>query len=452
MINPSRPLLKQSQNSSSSLPKKGPSPVASVHRSSVNLISDRYSNSTSELSLSEKLQSTSSIRDQVLKRPISLIILSKYFTDLCLNISSRGFIDQSLLKKVDTMKEVLKDCLAAIPDMKLEAYVLMSSSLKEIQSIRDSKDSKAPDSLSSLTSKLGNIALMIEENRLRNRIERSPVANNEEELVSDEPEDMGKELEVRVSRVTARVLNIWKKIICPQKEAEIICYCFLLFYNEIDRNIKVPPEINSNFDKPTDVMRHYLSNPGYVVTILRHTKDYIDKELISVPVIRRIFGFLEKVTIERVRQTDKTLTGFVLYELIFYAAMYYSFYYKKKYGLDLFDKKVNWKKVKSQKNYERLNSEKSLQEAEADTLDDVLAEETKRPATTDKSKRSSSQQVVRAARGASPEKLRKNELFVLKEKLKNKKQKGDKGKGANKSKVKSKNTNKNLNKDRSLSP
>ena len=452
MINSSKSSSKLNLSSSTSLPKKGPSPLASVHRSSINLTSERNSTQTTELSLSEKLQSTSSIRDQILKRPISLIILSKYFTDLCLSLSSKGFIDQALLKKVETMKEVLKDCLSAIPDMKLEAYVLMSSSLKEIQSIRDSKDSKAQDSLSSLTSKLGNIALMIEENRLRNRVDRSPAADDEE-LVSDEPEDLGKELEVRVSRVSARVLNIWKKIVCPQKEAEVICYCFLLFYNEIDRNIKVPPEIKSNFDKPTDVMRNYLSNPGYVVTILRHTKDYIDKELISVPVIRRIFGFLEKVTIERVRQTDKTLTGFVLYELIFYAAMYYSFYYKKKYGLDLFDKKVNWKKVKSQKNYERLNSENSLQGAEAETLDEVFVEESKRAATSDKSKRSSSQQVIKAARGASPEKLKKKELFVLKEKIKKKKQKVDKGKGlGNKSKVKSKNTNKNLNQDRSLSP
>jgi hypothetical protein len=323
------------------------------------------------------------------------------------------------------MKEVLKDCLSAIPDIKLEAYVLMSSSLKEIQNIKDTKDES---NLNSLTKKLANIAVIIDQNRLRNRVERSPQL--EDDLPADEPEDLSKELEVRVSRVTARVLNIWKKIVSPQKEAEVICYCFLMLYSEIDRSIKVSPVIKSNFDKPTDIMKSYLNNPGYVVTIIRHTKDYIDKELISVPVIKRIFGFLEKVTIERIRNSDKTLTGFVIYELVFYAVMYYSFIYKQKHGNDLFEKKINWKKVRSQKNFINIYSENSLTVTEADVFDEFVVEEVKKVkvAYVDKMKRSSSQPAIKGFRNASPDKLKKTGLFVLKEKMNKKKQKMEKDK------------------------
>lgn len=452
MIDSSKRTPKKGHKSSNSLSKKGSSPITSMHRSSISSISDRLSTQTSDLSLSEKLHTSSSIRDQALKRPISLIILGKYFSDLCINISSRGCVDQSLLNKVDTMKEVLKDCLSAIPDIKLEAYVLISSSLKEIQSLRDSKDQKDLTSLSSLTSKLGNIALMIEENRLRNRVDRSPAAN-EDEIVTNEPEDLGKELEVRVSRVTARVLNIWKKIVSPQKEAEVICYCFLLLYSEIDRNIKLSPVIKSSFDKPTDMMKNYINNPGYVVTILRHTKDYIEKELISVTVMRRLYGFLEKLTIERVRQIDKTLTGFVLYELIFYSVMYYNFCYNKKYGYDLFDKKVNWRKVKSNKKLERLNSENSVQVTETDVFDQISVAEPKKIIVLDKRIRSSSQQNIRMVRKASVDKLNKNGLFVLKEKLNKKKQKLEKDKELiNNLKLKFKNAQRNLDQHGSLSP
>lgn len=416
--------VKKSLKSSGSSLKRFSKP--STRRTSSSSINDLLTTQNSDHSVSEKLLTNSSFQNQLLKKPISLIILEKYFSDICYSISSQGSIDHSLLKKLNTMKEVLKDLLSAIPDISLDVYVLMSSSLKDLQTI---KDSNLDSPLSSLLNKLGNIAIKISENKFRNRVEKSPTNRAEAVyVINEEPEDLEKELDVKVSRVTARVLNIWKKIVSPQKEAEVICYCFLLLYSEIDRTIKVSPVIKSKFDKPTDIMKNYLNNPGNVVTIIRHTKDYIQRELISVQTIKKIFSFLEKITIERIRSCDKTLTGYVLYELVFYSVMYYAFHYKQQHGIDLFDKKINYKKIKGLKNIVGLNSEGSIICTEADNIEEHSQDEgfnndailVFRP---DKGQRASSQPAMRGLKAeSSVKKVKKSGgLESLKEKVSKKK-------------------------------
>lgn len=418
------PVKKNLKNSGSSLKRL---PKNSARRTSSSIVSDSLSTQYTDRSVSEKLLTSSSIRDQAVKKPISLIILEKYYLDICQSISSRGTIDSSLLKKVDTMKEVLKDCLSAIPDLNLEVYVLMSSSLKELANLKESKDESI---LPSLLKKLGTVALKISENKFRNRIEKSPTSRAElVEVIDEEPEDLEKELDIKISRVTARVLNIWKKIVSPQKEAEVICYCFLLLYSEIDRSIRISPVIKSKFDKPTDIMKSYLNNPGNVVTIIRHTKDYIQRELISVAVIKKIFSFLEKITIERIRNCDKTLTGYALYELVFYSVMYYAFLFRQKHGCDLFDKKINLKKIKAMKNSGAINSENSIVCTEADNIEDFFQETVTSDGILifkgDKDQRASSQPPVRGFKAQSPSRVVKkgSGLMTLKEKPNKKKQK-----------------------------
>ena len=235
------------------------------------------------------------------------------------------------------MHGVLKDCLTAIHNLSLDMYLLMASSLKDIQRIRSSEDSRFQNILSN---KLLQISCMIESNNYRSDSEKVVcIPDNRKEKEEEEPmtaKELGKELNVRVSRVTARILNLWKRIVYPQKEAGVICSCFLLLYCEIDPTVGISPLLRVRFDKAVNTMKNYSANPGYVVTVLRKTQEYIDKEMITVDTIRRIHELLGRITEEDVRNIDKTLTGLIIYELAVYAVKYYETLARERYQIDIF--------------------------------------------------------------------------------------------------------------------
>ncbi|OMJ88429.1 hypothetical protein SteCoe_9653 [Stentor coeruleus] len=237
------------------------------------------------------------------------------------------------------MHGVLKDCLTSIHDMSLEIYILMASALKDIQQIKITNDIRYH---SLLMNKLLQISAMIEDNTYRSHKEKNSICEviKDDKDICVEDEDIIKEFNIRILRVTARTLNIWKKIVCPQKEAGIICCGFLLLYCEVDPAIKVSPLVKIRFDKAVVLMKNYIVNPGYVVTVIRKTKEYIENEQISVEAIRRIHDMLGRITSEEVKNMDKTLSGFVLYELLVYSVKYYENYAKEKYNLNIYSKNL----------------------------------------------------------------------------------------------------------------
>ena len=270
------------------------------------------------------------------KKPISLAILEQYFSSVCSSLTTKNEIDPQLLSKSEPMKEVLKDCLAAIHDLSLEIYILMSSCLKDIEHIYLSSDFRFS---SILINKLLKISVLIEDNKYRSAQEPAfqGFTHTEE---SEDPKDLSRELDVRVSRITARILNLWKKIVTPQKESGIICCSFLLLYCEIDKSINISHSIRVKYDRAVNLMKEYSANPGYVVTVVRKTRDYIEKELISPEIVKRIHEALVKISYEQVRNADNTFTALALYDLELFAVRYYQELYKKRYSVDIFDKSL----------------------------------------------------------------------------------------------------------------
>ena len=141
-------------------------------------------------------------------------------------------------------------------------------------------------------------------------------------------------------------------------------------YCEIDPTIKVTPFVKIRFDKAVNLMKNYTANPGYAVTIIRKTQEYINNERISVETMRRINELLDKITAENVKNIDKTLTGFVIYEMVLYAVKYYEAMAKDKYNFDVFSKEICDSKTK-----ELRLSEKSIGILQSDNFGIVLQTE-----------------------------------------------------------------------------
>ncbi|OMJ77355.1 hypothetical protein SteCoe_23052 [Stentor coeruleus] len=157
------------------------------------------------------------------------------------------------------------------------------------------------------------------------------------------------ELIIRVNRINPRVLNLWKKIVAPQREPALISFCFLLLYCEVDSCMSITPNTRIQLDKTISIMKEYLTNPGYVVTVVRKTKEYIDKEMISVETIKRIYELIKKTTAEQIKSVDKSFAGLALYELIVWAVYYYRAYAKEHYGFEIFEDFTEFPQVESQK-------------------------------------------------------------------------------------------------------
>ncbi|OMJ95901.1 hypothetical protein SteCoe_626 [Stentor coeruleus] len=324
----------------------------------LNLKLDNIKTETSNCSsVSNSPQSTLREKQKDMHKPISLIIIEKYFSDICQSIANKEIIEKPLLAKAVTMQDVLKDCLTAVPDISLQFYVLMASALKEIQQIYMTQENNL---YSALAKKLVQIAEMIEENTYTSEVDRINTQPAEEICEIRGLGDLAKELLIRINRVTARILNIWKKILSPQREAAVISCSFLLFYCEVDSTIKISPTAKIPADKAVDVMRNYINNPGHVVTIIRKTREYVDKEMISVETARRINDLLEKITVEQVKNMDKTLTGFVIYDLVYFSIKYFEAYAKEHYKINVFEKV----QVEEQSKIQEIRSPQELTQSE----------------------------------------------------------------------------------------
>lgn len=177
----------------------------------------------------------------------------------------------------------------------------------------------------------------IEETKSLNTVERAMTQVSEKSESHPNLQSISVELFVRINRINPRVLNIWKKILCPQREAAVISCSFLLLYCEVDASLKISPNARIPIDKAISTMKNYLANPGFVVTVIRRTKEYIDREMISVETIKRIHDLLSKVTIEQVKAMDKTLTGLALYDLIVWAVKYYEAYAREHYKVEILE-------------------------------------------------------------------------------------------------------------------
>ena len=170
---------------------------------SFNLRLDKLNTETSS-SIPNTPQSTSRAGKR-LQKPISLIIIEKYFTDICQSIANKGTIEKPLLSKAITMQEVLKDCLTAVPDISLQFYVLMASSLKEILEINSTQNETL---YTALAKKIVQISEMIEENRFTSETDRANTHPTEEIIELTGLDAVSDELSLRITRVTARILNI----------------------------------------------------------------------------------------------------------------------------------------------------------------------------------------------------------------------------------------------------
>ena len=335
-------------NSSFSL-SKSQSSRSFIHHPVHSLHADNIGSLYTDAEIIDRTSSTP-VPEHSIRRPISLTVLEKYFSDICSSINQKDSIDVQLLNKISTMKDVLRDCLNSIDDLSLEIYSLINSAFQDLQHIK-SQGSSTINPI--LMNKLLQIALLIETGNFRSKSE--PAAKFTEQLEDLDPNlDLETELESRVAKVTVRVLNLWKKIVTIQKESGIICCCFLLLYCEIDRAIRVSPYFKVRFDKAINIMKDYCSNPGYVVTVVRKTRDYIDRGLISSEIFMRIQSSLSKIKSQDVKSMDRTMTGFILYELVLFALEYYN-YTRKKNELSSVD--IKFSPTKSQ---DSINQESSF--------------------------------------------------------------------------------------------
>ena len=269
--------------------------------------------------------------------PISLAVLQKYFSDICSSLNQKNSVSIQLLSKLKTMKDVLKDCYNSIPDLSLDIYLQMASAFQDLDQIQSQQ---SPTPVPVLINKCLQIALLIETESFRSKSD--PASKISVKLEEPEPTlNLEIELDSRVAKVTVRVLNLWKKIVTITKESGVICCCFLLLYCEIDRTIRVSPYFKVKFDRAINLVKDYCSNPGYVVTVVRKTRNYIERGLISQEIFNRIHRSLLKIEGREVRNMDKTMTGFILYELVLYALRYYNYYNKIKNDIELPDGKIS---------------------------------------------------------------------------------------------------------------
>lgn len=84
-------------------------------------------------------------------------------------------------------------------------------------------------------------------------------------------------------------------------------------------------------------MYRYCRNPGHVVQIIRKTHTFLDNELVSLRICRELNDLLIKTPPELLACIDKTMTGFLIWDLIRYALEYYRTYAIFHYKLDIYD-------------------------------------------------------------------------------------------------------------------
>ena len=128
---------------------------------------------------------------------------------------------------------------------------------------------------------------------------------------------------------------MWRRIATQIKELESVCFGFLKFYAEVDSLIP-----NINFEEPIIAMFNYTRNPGHVVQVIRKTVVYLEGEMIPLKVAREINEIMQKVSPEVVGSIDKTMSGYLIWDLIRYSLDYYRNYGMHHYSIDIFQKEL----------------------------------------------------------------------------------------------------------------
>jgi hypothetical protein len=113
---------------------------------------------------------------------------------------------------------------------------------------------------------------------------------------------------------------------------QTVCYGFLKLYSEVD------PLIPKHFEDPASRMYSYTRNPGHVVQTVRKAPTYVEGEMISIKIAKEVYDLLQKVTPELIRNIDKTMSGFVVWDFIRYSIEYYRAYGLFHYNTDIFHK------------------------------------------------------------------------------------------------------------------
>jgi hypothetical protein len=153
-------------------------------------------------------------------------------------------------------------------------------------------------------------------------------------------EEKGTDLKVKIGKITPRLINvnpiqIWKKVSLKLKEIEPVCYGILRFFSDVDSSIK-----DLSLQEPQRAMALFCKNPGHVVQVFRKTLVYLNGEMISLKVIREVSDLLTKTSPELVSCFDKTMTGFILWDLVRCSIEYYREYGFYHYRIDIFDKNL----------------------------------------------------------------------------------------------------------------
>lgn len=118
-------------------------------------------------------------------------------------------------------------------------------------------------------------------------------------------------------------------------EIGTVCFGILKFYSEVDPVIK-----KLSLEDPKGAMDSYCKNPGHVVQVLRKTFVYLNGEMISLRIIREVNEIMQKISPEVVSCIDKTMSGFVIWDLIRSSIDYYRAYGFYHYRIDIFDKNL----------------------------------------------------------------------------------------------------------------
>jgi hypothetical protein len=123
--------------------------------------------------------------------------------------------------------------------------------------------------------------------------------------------------------------------VSPVKEMEKVCYGFLRFYSEVD-----PVIAAKSLTDPITAMRLYTRNPGHVVQTLRKTIVFLEGEMISLKIAREVNEMVAKTPPEVIGCVDKTMTGFLFWDLIRQALEFYGLYASYHYNIDIYDKNL----------------------------------------------------------------------------------------------------------------
>jgi hypothetical protein len=260
---------------------------------------------------------------------ISLLMLESYLSDIVKTISEHKSITEHSYMQVGPMRNILSDCMS-LSNITFEFYSQVDAALNLLCKIYEYS---CTSMIKDLVRLLARICGMIGNKEHFTQGVSVPMR----ESFGTNLDQCLVELKIRMNRVTPRVINvrkiqIFRNILSPAKEIEVVCYGFLKFYCEIDPTIPRP-----GYEDPMLAMSRFSRNPGHVVQMIRKTKSYLDEEMISLRIAREVNRLIQKTPPEVLTCVDKTLTGFIIWDLVRYSLEYYRTYGLFHYKLDIFE-------------------------------------------------------------------------------------------------------------------